>query len=182
MNRTLVVLLVCSLGWPGLAGSAEAEGAKIGVFDSQRVSEETAEGRRVQTQLKQYLDRKQAEINAKEKELGELQQQLNTQTLSLSEDKRASMESEVQRKLLELNSLRDAAMREWQLERSEAGGRFEKQLLRVVQELGRREGFTVLFDRSQVAYAADAVDVTTAIVDLFNQMTPQPPAPEAKGN
>ena len=178
MKRPVLFLLTCVV-LLAAAAPASAQAAKIGVFDSLRISEETVEGQKLQAQLKQYLDRKQAEIAAKEQKLGDLQTQLNSQSLSLSTDKRSGMEREVQRKMLELNSMREAAMREWQLERSEAGSAFEKQLLGVVEEFGKREGFALLLERSQVAFAADAVDVTTALVDLFNQMAQ--PAPEAAG-
>ena len=173
MNRRTILYLTCVLLLLAVTPLA-AQTAKIGVFDSLRISEETTEGKNVQAALKQYLDRKQAEISGKEAALGDLQNQLNSQSLSLSAEKRSSLEREVQRKALELNSLREAAMREWQLERSEAGSRFEQQLLQVVEEFGKREGFALLLDRSQVAYAAEAVDVTTALVDLFNQLVTRP--------
>lgn len=169
MNRR-TILCVTAVLLLLAATPLAAQTAKIGVFDSLRISEETEEGKKVQAALKQYLDRKQAEIQGKEAALADLQNQLNSQSLSLSAEKRSSLEREVQRKALELNSLREAAMREWQLERSEAGGRFEQQLLAVVDEFGKREGFALLLDRSQVAYAAETVDVTTALVDLFNQL------------
>ena len=84
-------------------------GQKVGVFDAQRLSEETAEGKRVQAELTAFKDKKQAELQAKEKEVNDLQAQLQAQSLSLSGERRAAMEKDIQRKMLDLKSARDSA-------------------------------------------------------------------------
>lgn len=148
---------------------------KIGVFDPIRVSEETEEGRRVQAHLKNFLETKQKGLESLETEINGLREQLQAQALSLSAEKRADLEKSIQLKVLEFNGAQEAAQREWALERNEAQGRFEQQLIGVIQQFGQREGFDLLLDRSQVAYAAPTTDVTTALVDLFNASV-SPPA------
>ena len=91
----------------------------------------------------------------------------------------------MQRKALDLNQAREAAGREMQLEVNEAQSKFQAQLLAVVERFGRDEGFTVVLEKSLVAYSDAAVDVTTALVDRFNKVVPAaaattpapPPAP-----
>jgi outer membrane protein len=148
----------------------------VGVFDAQRLSEETTEGKRVQTELTALKDKKQGELAGKEKELNDLQAQLQAQSLSLSGERRQALEKDIQRKMLDLKSARDAATNEFQLELQNAQTRFQEQLFRVVENFARQEGFSLLFEKSQVAFAAEAVDVTTALVDAFNRATPAPPA------
>jgi outer membrane protein len=99
-----------------------------------------------------------------------LQNQLNTQALSLSPDRRADLDKQIQRKVLELNQTREAATSEMQIEIGEAQGRFQEQLLAVIDDFGREEGFTLILEASLVAYADQSADVTTAIVDRFNQV------------
>ena len=40
----------------------------------------------------------------------------------------------------------------------------------MVTQFGREEGFDILLDRSLVAWSAENVDVTTAMVDLFDRV------------
>jgi outer membrane protein len=164
------------------AGSeASAQGApaapRIGVFDAQRLSEETTEGKRVQADLTALKDRKQAELSGKEKEINDLQSQLQAQALSLSGERRQALEKDIQKKLLDLKSARDSATNEFQVELQNAQGRFQEQLFQVVEQFARSEGFSLIFERSQVAFASPDVDITTALVDAFNRMTPAPAAP-----
>lgn len=188
MRRSSIVLtgaLLLALA-PGVHGQQAA--VKIGVFDPQRVSEETEEGKKVQTDLTSLRDRKQAELSAKEKELNELQNQLTTQGLSLSPEKRTLLERDIQKKTLELQQGRESARNEMQFELGAAQGKFQDKLLTVVEQFGRDQGFTLILDRSMAAYATQAIDVTTAIVDRFNAMVkpaagatpPAPPPPKAK--
>jgi Skp family chaperone for outer membrane proteins len=166
---------------------AEGEGFKVGVFDPQRVFEGTALGQRVQAELSGFKERKQAEIAEKEKLLADQQQQLRSQELSLSPDRRATIEREVQRLVLDLQSSREAAVRALQLESSSAQAGFEDKLLTTVRELGRSEGFSIILDSSVVAWAESSVDLTTSVIDRFNTLfpvesgEPKPPTPPAEG-
>jgi outer membrane protein len=159
--------------WPTVTRAQEA---RIGVFDAGRVSEETEEGKRVQKKLSEFRDAKQAQVAAKEKEMSDLQTRLSTQALSLAPDKRAELEKEIQRKLLELNQARETATREMQIEINEAQESFQAKLLSVIAEVGREEGFSLILESSLVAYADKNVDITTVIVDRFNRVFKVEPA------
>ena len=163
LATVVVAVVVCMV-------SPAAAQQRIGVFDAGRVSEETDEGRLVQSRLEAFRSAKQAEITAKEQELAALQNQLNTQALSLSPERRADLDKQIQRKVLEMNQTREAATSEMQIEIGEAQGRFQEQLLAVIDDFGREEGFALILEASLVAYADQSTDVTTAIVDRFNEV------------
>jgi Skp family chaperone for outer membrane proteins len=155
-----------------VAGSQVRAQSKVGVFDSQRVSEETAEGRKVQTELSTLRDTKQGEIAGMEQALADLQQRLNQQGLSLSPDTRMALELDIQRRGLELNNAKDLATRELQLEVAAAEARFNEKLRVVVEQFGRDEGFDILFEISATAWSSSSVDITTALIDVFDKMFP----------
>ncbi len=169
--RSILSISVLSL----LAASfapAQAQAVKIGVFDPQRISENTQMGKKVQDELSAFRDRKQGEIDAKEQSIASLQQELSEKALSLSADKRTQMEKDIQLQLLDLQSAREGATRELQLEIAAAQQTFEEKLFRAVEAFGRDEGFELLLQRDLVAWSSAAVDVTTAIADRFNTMFP----------
>jgi outer membrane protein len=165
-----VLLLVAVATVAGVAGAQDVP--RIGVFDPQRVSEETEIGRQVQTELKGLADRKQAEITAQERQIADLQRQLGEQGLSLSADRRALLERDIQTKLLQLQSARDVANRELQLEVNAAQNSFESKLLATVQAFGKEEGFTLVIARDLLAWADASIDVTDRVIERFNRMHP----------
>jgi len=160
------------------AGEARAQSVpKIGVFDSQRISEETAEGKRIQAQLKEVRAQREREIEEETKRIQELQQQLEQKGLSLSEEKRTTLEIDVRRRMLELESRKDIASRGFQLEVAAAEARFNEKLRGAISEFAKQEQFTVILEGASVAWASASIDVTTALIDTFNRMFPPPPAP-----
>ena len=145
---------------------------RLGVFDPQRVSEETAEGKRIQAKLEAMRGQRQGEIAAEETKITELQQQLNQQALSLSPEKRAQLEIEIQKRLLELNSRKDTMSKSFQLEIAAEEAQFNEKLRNVLNQFARDEEFSVILEVGAVAFAAASVDVTTAIIDRFNKLYP----------
>jgi len=166
---TVLTVLVLAV----LVSPARAQAPiKIGVFDSQRISEETAEGARVQARLSEARDTKQQAINEQEQAINDLRQRLTQQGLSLSAETRGSMELEIQRRALALNTSKDLATRELQLEVAAEEAQFNEKLRQVVNRFGPDEGFSLLLELGVTAWAANSVDVTTALIDLFDQMYP----------
>ena len=165
--------------------TAQSATVKVGIFDANRVSEETDEGKRIAAKLSAFGEKKKAELAAKEKEINDLRAQLDSQTLSLSPEKQTQLQKDIQKKGLELQQAQEGARNEFQIEVSDAQNKFQEQLIRVINQFGRDEGFTMILERASggVAYFAEAIDVTTAIVDKFNAMVPAaadaPKAPAA---
>lgn len=175
MHRpTHSILTVCAvLALVALASPVWGQAPlKIGVFDSQRISEETAEGKRVQAALSGVQEAKRQAISEQEQAISELQQRLSQQGLSLSPETRTSLELEIQRRALVLNNARDLASRELQLDVAAAEAGFNEKLRQVVVRFGQDEGFTMLLEVGVTAWAANSIDVTTAIIDLFDQLYP----------
>ena len=194
MKRILVIPAMFLVAATAAVWAQSPPALKVGVFDANRVSEETDEGKRIAAKLSAFGDKKKAELVAKEKEIADLRVQLESQNLSLSPEKLQQMQKDVQKKGLELQQAQEAARNEFQIEVSEAQNKFQEQLIRVISQFGRDEGFTLVLERSTggVAFASESIDVTTAIVDKFNELVKAPadapaaakppaaPAPPAK--
>ena len=194
MKSILTVLTMILVAATAAAWAQTPSALKVGVFDANRVSEETDEGKRIAAKLSAFGEKKKAELAAKDKEIGDLRAQLDSQNLSLSPEKLQQMQKDVQKKGLELQLAQEAARNEFQIEVREAQNKFQEQLIRVINQFGRDEGFTLVIERSTggVAFASESIDVTTAIVDKFNEVVKAPvdapaaakppaaPAPPAK--
>ena len=89
------------------------------------------------------------------------------------------MEIDIQRLVIEVNSLKDVANQELQLEFAAAEARFNDKLRTVVEQYGRDQGFALILDSTTVAWASTAIDVTVPIVDQYNRLFPVSPAADA---
>lgn len=171
--RLLICLLAAAVVLnAGSAAQAQQTSLKIGVFDPQRVAEESVQGKRLQARLMELQQTKQAQLATKGQELANLEKQAAEQALSLSAERRNALQMDVERRKLELDNLRNMATQELQLEFQGAQSEFNEMLVRGVQEFGQSEGFDLILDVAAVAWAGPTIDVTTAIIDRFDAMFP----------
>ena len=158
------------------ATPASAQAVRVGVFNAQAVSENTEMGKRVQAELTAFTEGKESEIAARQQKVAGMRDRLTQQALSLSSDKRAALEKDIQLQALDLQSFQEAATRELELEYQSATREFQEKLIATIETFGADEGFTIILDRSQVAWAHATTDVTSALIDRFNAMFPVTPA------
>lgn len=170
MSVSLAIFLLASiLAVPVRAAEpAAAGGVKLGVFDPSRVFETSALGKKMRSEIEALTQKKRTEVQGKEEELKALQEKFKQEEPSLSEDKRGDRERALQQKQIELKRLRDDASREVQAQVSDIEERFQKQVLAVIEVLGREEGFTMIFDRAALAFSSPTADVTDQIVSRLN--------------
>ena len=170
-----VLLFCCPVLLLSIATPVQAQNLKVGIFDAQAVSENSEMGKRIQAELTAFTEAKEAEIAQRQEALADKRKELSQQSLSLSPERRATMEKEIQRMMLDLQSFQESASRELELEYGSATNDFREKLVTTVASFGRDEGFSIILDRSQVAWADAAIDITGPVVDRFNSMFPVAP-------
>lgn len=165
----MVVLMVLVLA-SGLAMAQSASASKVGVVDQDRVLNESEEGQRLKVELEKLRDAKAATIEAKEKEIKELQDQLVNAQLSMSEEKREEISFQLKRRRVEYERLNDDATVEFQ----EAANRAQKKLLLmfrdVVRSYGAEKGYTVILEKNTIYFFSEQVDITDELLARFNQV------------
>jgi outer membrane protein len=180
--RTLIRAAALALTLTVAGGWAVTDAQmKIAVFDPARVSEEAVDAQKLQADLTAIRDSRQAEVLAKESEVNDMRQRLQQQALSLSIDRREAMEIDIQRRIIALNAMKETANQELQLEFAAAESRFNAKLRQVVDTFAREKGFDVILDVNAVAWSSVAIDITTPIVDKYNQLFPAAPPAGAAG-
>src|SRR3989442_10077859 len=105
-----LALLMVTLGTAPLPAQP-AEPLKIGVFDPETIWKITEVGKKYNQDLNEARDRLQGDIDKKQAEIDALRDKLRQQQASLSEDKAAQMQKNIQNKTIELNRRQDDATR-----------------------------------------------------------------------
>jgi outer membrane protein len=172
MPRWLCGPLVCLLLTFGATSlpAQPAETPKVGVFDPETVWKLTEVGKKYNQDLNDARDRLQAEIDKKQAEIDALKDKLRQQQQSLSEDKAAQMQKDIQNKMIELNRLNDDATREMKSQLNDVQNRFQQMLVETLEVYGKERNFTLVLDKSVIAYNSPQVDVTQDLIQKFNDM------------
>jgi len=172
MPRWMCGPLVCLLLLSGAASlhAQPADAPRVGVFDPETVWKLTEVGKKYNQDLNDARDRLQAEIDKKQAEIDALKDKLRQQQASLSDDKAAQMQKDIQNKMIELNRLNDDATREMKSQLNDVQNRFQQMLVETLEIYGKEKNYTLVLDKSVIAYSAPQVDVTQDLIQKFNEM------------
>ena len=164
--RAVALVLFALLG----ADAALAQ-QKIGVIDVSRILQDSDAGKAAITRLEEAGKAKEQELMAQKKEFDDLQARYSETRLTLAEDKLAEMQKQIEDMTIDLRRAQDDAQREFQKLQTEAFGEIERQVLPIINAVGKEMGFSLIFNKfeSGLVYADDAVDMTDLVIQRFNE-------------
>lgn len=152
------------------ASPAFAE-VKFASVDLQRALNESDEGKAAKKQLDEYVLSKQAAIVEIEEKIKELQEQLGKQKHLFTADGIKAKEEEIEKLIRDYKRLVGDAQDEIQKQEQKIVKGIMERLSAVVRDLGKRDGYTVVFEQSasRLLYVDSAIDITPQVVELFNK-------------
>jgi outer membrane protein len=159
-------------------------GTKLGTINIQEAVIGSNEGQRDFGALSKKLEPKQAELKAQNDELESLQKQLQTQGDKLNEDARATLVKQIETKKKSFDRSVQDAQEDAQNQQKEIFQRILQKMAPVIVKHAQAGGFAMVLDtsnpwpQSPLLWANEGVDITRAVVDIYNAQSGVPaPAP-----
>jgi outer membrane protein len=170
MKKFLVSIAVAALAAPMFAQNAPA---RIAVIDVQKVLSQSVAGKAAYEKLKKMQDDRVEKAKAMDEELRKLDTDINTKKISLSEDKLAEMQKQLADKRISMQRYAQDADREVTEARDRELQALEVKIKPVIDSIGKEMGIAVIFNKfeSGLVYASDAIDITSAVIQKFNEAT-----------
>lgn len=157
--------LVFSLYAPG----SRAEGIKIAVVDLYRVVGETEDGKNAMQELESYfgkkqksLDKKSESLKLKMEDLKKKQKIMNAQDYQEEVDELQAEIVELQNTYMKYQKL--VARKEMDLTEP-----IMKKLEKVLEKIGKDNGYTLILRKEAVAWIPEAKDITEEVIKIYNK-------------
>ncbi len=168
-NKAIVVLAAALLlGW-GLGASDET--FKIGVVDLDQAVTSTEEGK----QAREEFERKKREAEARLQPLVERAQEaakeFEAKRFVLSDDALRAKQLDLVEFRNQIESKQREIQGQLEVDRERLVGPLREKLVKVVEEVGREEGFSLIMLRNApgVMYTREALDITDLVIERFNK-------------
>jgi outer membrane protein len=174
LPSTLLPALLLALA----VAPAAAQGMKVGVFDAERASQETAAGQQLYTDLEKQGLGMQSELQGLQDALTKLQEEYQAGSLSMSEERRREMEREIERKQIELQTKQQTFLRQRQSDVERAQAQWTEKVRQAVEAIGKEGGYDLIFPAELVPYYSASVDLTDELIDRLGRAA-APAAPAA---
>ncbi|HOU52705.1 MAG TPA: OmpH family outer membrane protein [Myxococcota bacterium] len=165
MRRLSLMLMVAILG-TSLPSFAQA--IKIGFVDLQAALAQTTEGKAIKAKLERLLQQKQKDFDKMQEEVKRLKDELESQGAMMREDLRNKKLQEYQRKMVELQEFYMNNQKELQEEEARLVKPLMDRFEKVLAQLGKDEGFTVIFPAATILWGQPALDLTQRLVQMIN--------------
>jgi outer membrane protein len=188
MKRTLasfilpmVLMSVTALAQTGSAApaaqAAPATGpSKVGIINIQQAILLTNEGKKDLEALDKKFEPQRTSLQALQKEVQNLQDQLKTQGDKLNEDARAKLVRDIETKQKSLQRQLEDAQSDYQNQQGEVVNRIGGKLMQVLDKYAKEHGYTMILDvsnpQSPVLWAGASSDLTKEIADEYNAAPP----------
>lgn len=153
----------------GAAAPLAAQGLadmKIAIIDTERILLTSETGKKALEELRGLQTAKEEEGKAMQGELEALRDRLTEGRLSLSDERIAEMEKEMEDRAIALRRFQDDANRDLNKKRDEILARVDRAVMPIINAYGQEGAYDLIFRKfeSGLIYANEGVDVTDEII------------------
>jgi outer membrane protein len=165
---TPLLTLVLAATLPALP--ATGADFKIGVVDLQRALNESSSGKKAKDQFKGEFEKMQNGLKAEKDALDRLKDDLDKKSAVLNDDQKKTKMEDFERRRRDLRRKLEDSDAELRKKDQELTGSILKDLAVVIQEIGEREGYTVILENSSssVLYGSKSIDITESVIKAFD--------------
>jgi outer membrane protein len=170
-TRIILAGLIATFIFSQLAtAAAAAENIKLAFVDLRRALNETTEGKKAMNKLTGLKEKLQKKIEGEEKKIMSMKETLEKQQDILTKD---AMQKKVEEYYRSVSELQQSYMR-YQKELTAKEAELTQDILlkmqKILEEIGRAEGYTMIYDRSSgaVVWAPAHLDLTDRLIQKYN--------------
>lgn len=186
MNMMKSILAVGVLSFFFLTGvSSATDVAKIGVVDFQKILEVSNAGKTAQVEINKQGKQMESDLKDRGAEIEDIEKKIERESLVMSKEVREEKQREMRIKIGDFKALQQKYMEDFKSLENRIISRIQKEVVELVQEIGKKEGYTLIVEKRTggVVYAPTSIDITDAVIQIYNTQTPksdETPAPEKK--
>jgi outer membrane protein len=160
-----LVLVVLAFS-PALLSAQEK--IKIGFIDIQRAITESAAGKKAKARFDAQVKKAESDLLKEKQELERLKSDFDKKGPLLKDDERRNLEADLQRRYLQYQRTGQDHQQDLRQREGEMTNDILKEIQQIVTEIGKAEKFTLIFERSQILYNDQAIEITNKVIEAVN--------------
>ncbi|MBN1226177.1 MAG: OmpH family outer membrane protein [Deltaproteobacteria bacterium] len=163
ISALYTIYLLCLFSTPVWASDI-----KVGIMDTNRVVYESKAGENARTVLSKEIKTRQEAFTAKQKDVQALKEELESMDKAASSVAYNKKTIEYSQASKELSRIKEDLEEELNAEETELSQKMLIDISAVVSELCKKEKYTIILEKKNVAAFDSAVDVTEKIIQLYD--------------
>jgi outer membrane protein len=171
LNKAIVLIaVVMILAW-GLGASKSKDGLKVGVVDADHAITSTTAGKQAREELERKGREAEASLQPMIERFQGMAKEFEAKKFVLSEDALRQKQLDLAELRNQIQNRQKEIQGQLEVDSERIIGPLRRKLVEVIDELGRDEGFSMIFLRHApgLAYAREALDITDLVIEKFNK-------------
>jgi Skp family chaperone for outer membrane proteins len=146
------------------------EGAKVAFVNINAIAGGSSEGKAATAKIQEFIKKKNAEIQEKQKSLQTLQTKLQQGVSVMSDQARSQLEKDITKQSRELQSAQEDAQQEQQQLTQDLQNEFQQKLFPVVDAIAKEKGLHMVFSiaDSGILWPDPGLDLTAEVIKRFD--------------
>jgi outer membrane protein len=169
MKRSLPLLALALLASPAPAQSS----AKVGIINIQGAILATKDGEKARESIRAKFESRLKDVDARNGEINKLREQFNKGANTMSAEAREKLSREIDDKQKRLQWDSEDLQNEIQQEEQKLVNEIGQRMIQIIDEHAKANSYTLILDvsgqTSPVLWAANGIDLTNAIVELYDK-------------
>ncbi len=152
--------------------SLYAQGTKIAVINPDKVLRESIAGKKALNEITKIRNQKQGVLQKKQNELKSLQQKLDSQKFTLSEEARLRLAKKIDDKKVEIQRYAKDADLEIQMKMKKLFSKIQKEIQPIIEKIRVEKGIDLILDiRAGIISMNPQIDITDLVIERYNRYT-----------
>ncbi len=144
-------------------GRGQASGLKIGVVDVMSLIEKSSQGEQARKTMEREFKPRETKLNSEKEEITKMRDRLAKEAEVMSEDEQKKQTKELLKRIDEVRGVEEKLRRDFNETRNEEMAKLQKSISEAIQSLAREERFDLILSSEGVAFAGEAINVTTKV-------------------
>lgn len=175
MKKLILTVAIAALAIPAMAQTTAP--SRVAVINVQRVLTESEAGKAALEKLRKSQEERTARLKKMDDDIRAVDTELAQKRLSLSPQKIEEMQKQIADRKIVLQRAAQDAERELQEMRDAELKSMEAQILPLIDEIGKEQGFAAIFNKfeSGLVYASPAIEITDTVIKRYNDSRAKAP-------
>lgn len=168
LSVTTIILAMCLF----ISNAYAADVAKIGLIDLQKILATSEAGKAANQKITAKMQELQTDLQTKGTAIEEEQARYEREATVMSKEARSEKERELKIKALDFQDLKTKYEDEMKAYQQELVAEFQKDILEVIDQIGKKEGYLLILDKSSsgTLYAPSTIDITDQVIQQYNEV------------
>jgi len=152
----------------GTAAAADAEMPRIAFVNTSQVLEQAPQAEAVRKTLQKEFSSRDAELVAEQKKVKALEDKMQRESLTMSEEQQRKLQREILSQKRELKRSRDEFAEDLNIRRNEELSKMQREIALSIVSLAKEQGYDLILENG-VIYASGRVDITKDVIERLKQ-------------